>query len=194
MKSLVNLCAVAICLLPVGARASQIVNVEALSPTGTSITLGAGSYQVNIIGTSQGGAYDGWDSQTSANGTPGPNAWAESYTITIGGVSTSYVAPGNPDALSALSALANYQASVLTPIGTPPAATSLAVNTALFTLGSSQTVNFTVSDYYFLDNWGGVSFAVTAVGPNATPEPSTFGMIGLTLAGGIGLLRRRIIG
>ena len=193
MKTIFASLALTLASLPFAAQASQIVNIAALSATGTSVSLAAGNYQISVIGTSQGGLYNGWDFATqnfgTASATPAPNDWVDSFTINANGASNSYVAAGNPGASSDLGALANYQTSVLYINGVPPS--SLTPNTALLTLTSSQSVNFTVADYLFVDNWGGESLKITAVPASATPEPSTFGMIGLALVGAAAGLRKK---
>ncbi len=73
-----------------------------------------------------------------------------------------------------------------------PMAPGSSVNSVIFTVNSLQSVNFLVADYLFVDNWGGTSLQLSAVNPaSATPEPSTFGLIGLTLAGSLAALRRK---
>ncbi len=194
MKTPLAVIAIAVCG-SIAAHASQIVNVKALNSSGTSVTLNAGTYDVSVIGTKQGGEYNGWDYATANFGTPcatpAPNAWVDSFDITIGGITTSYVASGNPTSASALGALATYQSSILDANGAPPADGS--PNLATFTLQSTGNVNFTAADYLFVDNWGGVSLDVTPAGcASPAPEPSTFGLIGLVLAGGMAAFRRKL--
>ena len=194
MKTNFALLAIASFALPFAAQASRIVNINALCANGTSVNLKAGTYEVNVIGTSQGGLYNGWDYATANYGTssaaPAPNAWVDSFKITANGVQTSYLPNGNPRSASASGALATYQSSILYANGSTPASGS--ANTVFFTLNSSQSVNFIVADYQFVDNWGGTSLKLDCVNPaTATPEPSTFGLIGLALAGSIAAFRRK---
>ena len=187
MKNIIATLALAAAVLPIAAHASTIVNVDATASNGTSINLSAGTYTVSVIGTAQGGAYNGWNDSTVNFGLPNasvaPNRWKDSFVITTGGISTSYVAPGDPKESSALLALADYQNAMLSPSSTTP-------GTIQLSLTSNQSVNFTVADSLFVDNWGGESFSVNQVA-SATPEPSTFGMMGLALAGAIGVIRKK---
>ena len=75
--------------LPFAAQASTFLNLDATSSTGRTLMLAAGSYQVNIVGTSTAGAlYNGWDVATPnygcPNAAPAPGEWAERFGITFG--------------------------------------------------------------------------------------------------------------
>jgi hypothetical protein len=131
-----------------------------------------------VIGQVQGGQYNGWNDSTqnfaAANAIPGPNH-LDSFTVSANGVTTAYIAPGDPHSDSAVDALANYHSSILDP-------TAGMNGTALPTLRSAQTVTLTVADNVFVDNWRGESLSVTPEA-SATPEPATFGILGMAFAG-----------
>jgi hypothetical protein len=182
------------CLIPFGAQAGQIVNIDATNAAGTSVTLGPGTYEVNVIGTAQGGHYNGWDFATQNFGTPSatpaPNDWVDYFAITVNGVQTTYILNGDPMSSSAAGALATYQSSVLYANGTTPASAS--PNTAIFTVTSTQSVNFAVADYFFADNWGGTSLYVSNVSSaSATPEPSPMSLMAIAITGALAAMLRR---
>ena len=195
MKTNFSLLAITACFLPFAANASQLVNINALCSNGTTVQLSAGTYDISVIGTAQGGQYNAWDYASANSGTrqstPAPNAWVDSFNMTANGVTNSYLPKGNPASSTALGALSTYVSSFLYSNGTSPASSSL--DTVVLTLNSTEAVNFTVADYEFCDNWGGTSLELTKLNPAAaTPEPSTFGLIGLALTGSIAAFRRKL--
>jgi hypothetical protein len=164
------------------------VDVTASSPTGTSVTLGAGTYDVSEIAgvyTSANLWLDDLNASGQSTSCTSPSTctfgFRPSFDISVnGGSPASYSIPVAEGAYlatydTAADALAAFQAYE-------------AVNPISFTLTSASTVNFVVPDVPndYWDNSGGVSLSVVP----ATPEPSTW----LLMIGGVagaGLMLRR---
>lgn len=181
-----------------------IVDVDArLNGGGNPVTLSldAGTYKVEPIGTAQGGAFDAW-SAWSANagtlptpiGTLGAQGWLNSYIALSTDITAVTFADGTPfpivnppDTLPTTSffspALGGYFASDGMIYASAGDALANAV-TSIFTLGAPGDVNFAFLDT-LADNRGGMSLKVSAV-----PEPGTLLLIGSGLAG-IGIRARR---
>jgi len=143
---------------------------------------------VAFIGTAQGGAYNGWNpwgnnvvSGCNANGGNCAQGWTEAVEINIAGTKTRYET-AQPFFASAQIALAAHQAGPLLQSinGAPPTTVSL----ISFTLLEQRNVVFTVADFLFTDNFGGVPLSVTAV-----PEPASLAL--MLAGGGVMLVWRR---
>jgi hypothetical protein len=197
MKSLYTLFAIAVVGLSSQAQASTIVNLNALSSDCTSVWLNAGSYDVSVIGTAQGGQYNGWDFATQNygqhNATPAPNDWVESFAMTLSNNTSTYFLKGDPSFASASAALSAYQHGMLYSDSGVVGNNTSTLDTVAFTLAKSGEVSFSIPDYLFCDNWGGVSLAIDPAKSAMTPspEPATFGLMGLVLSGGLVAFRRR---
>jgi len=183
------------------ANGATIINMAGNDSVGQTLTLGPGTYKVSVVGTSTAGAlYNGWNLFTQNYGTasaaPAAGGWTERFGISIGGAAnTVYDLQGMALNSSAATALSAIQNSVFyTDHGTIAANSNGVLNTAMFTLTSTQSVNFAVSDSVgaYFDNWGGESLSLSSV--TATPEPSTFGCMGLVFAGLMGGLCRKFFG
>jgi|GEM_PF-6674070 len=208
MKHILAAVALAACALPIAALADQVVNLNAqcanlVSPT---TPLAAGNYQISVIGTNQGGKYNGWDFRTqnynTSSAAPAPNSWTDTFSIVLGGVETTYSLAGNQLFGSATDALKGYQSAplyvasangVLSSTTTTPAdGNGLLPNTVDLKILCGQTAKFTIPDNFFGDNWGGVSLKITPVAAvNVTPEPATFGLMAMVLAAGFAVLCRK---
>ena len=197
MKSLYTLFAVAVVGLASHAQASTIVNLNAQSDDCTNVWLSAGTYSVSVIGTAQGGQYNGWDYATQnfgqRNAAPAPNDWVESFGMSVGNNSSTYYLKGDPSFSSALSALAAYQSGMLYSDSGVAGNSTSTPDSVVFTLARSGDVSFSIPDYLFCDNWGGVSLAIDPAKMPSTPspEPATCGIMGLALSGGLVAFRRR---
>jgi hypothetical protein len=162
------------------------VDINAASPSGADLSLGAGTYDVSEIA----GAYqsaDLWGASVGYSQSIGPCAtpstcyygFRPTFDISInGGPSTTYslpTAPGSraPTYDTAADALAAFQAYQ-------------AANPISFTLTSASTVNFVIPDENYSDNVGGISLSVVS----AAPEPAAW-MLMILGVGGIGFMLRR---
>ena len=144
---------------------NQIVNIDSTQNSASnpiSLMLSAGTYSVDYIGTSDGGAYDGWNAwgTSTGNGT----GWMNRYTVFTTDFTQEYTSP-----------------SVY---NTPLLALQNAVDST-FTLTSDTLVNFSIRDSAYGDNAGGVSLRVASVASQAVPEPAS--MLGLLAVASIGV-------
>lgn len=184
------------------ASASIIVNIDATSAVGTTIFVAAGEYQIEFIGTADGGAYDGWNPTGVTNCTapdscvPG-QGWLEAYHTQVAGGP----AVGNTIFLkttpltgpvayfsTALEALAAYRAApLLDGFDTGDYIEPQPNGVDTVDVLTDLTVTFTVPEPAAnrADNLGGVSLRITAV-----PEPATWAMM-LVGLGGLGAVLRR---
>ncbi|GGI32890.1 PEPxxWA-CTERM sorting domain-containing protein [Bradyrhizobium guangdongense] len=175
---------------------ASIVNYDATNPAGTTIILAAGTYQVQLIGTAAGGAYDAWDpwSGGTVSGCDGTGAncaqgWTDRFTISFNGNTTQYLLPSSSYFSTATQALTAYTTSPLDQqvnggLSTP------APNPITFSLAAATPVTFGVADFPYNDNTGGVSLDVTPM-TSAVPEPSTWAMLMVGFLGLVGLANRR---
>jgi hypothetical protein len=173
---LVSLVAPALAIVATPAVAQvQIVDVSASDPTRPNFeplpvtkTFGAGTYNVSMVGKAGGGAFDAWSVATPAGGN-----WNGAFKIGYDGATTTVNPYNGQRFATAQDALAAFS-GVLTS----------------FTLSGDTAVNFSIPDYLWWDNTGGVSLGVTKGAPTPVPEPGT---IGLFLVGGAALAisRRR---
>ncbi len=171
-----------------------IVNLDATSAPGSSITetLAAGTYSVSVIGTTtQSALYNGWN---TSNGAATNNLWTDRYGIDLcGGTCNEVVVmDGNPGYANALSALTAYDSATTVDLYNPTSGATVTgySNPFKFTLNSIQNVIFSIPDYGSnSDDSGGESLQIAQVA--ATPEPGTFGLLGIAgLVAGFGLRRR----
>jgi hypothetical protein len=165
-----------------GSADAMTVNVSSLGSTGTQVTLAAGTYEVAVIGTAQGGSYNAWNpwgnnavSGCATDGTGCSNGWTSRYAITIGGDTVQYfkdLGSNNPYYATALQALASYQTAPLYHVDSAPGAVpTLAPMPVSFSLAATTAVTFSVLDSQYGDNFGGVSLNVSAV-----PEPAALAL------------------
>lgn len=119
-----------------------IVNYDATNPGGTSVLLSAGTYTVQIIGTSAGGSYDAWDpwSNGTVSGCDGSDAncsqgWTDRFTISFGGQTTQYYLPNSSYFATEALALSAYTSNQLDQ-QTGGGPSSSAPNPITFTLGA----------------------------------------------------------
>ena len=197
MKSLYTLFAVAVVGLSSHAQASTIVNLNAQSDQCTNVWLNAGTYDVSVIGTAQGGQYNGWDFATQQLGrdssAPAANDWVDSFAMTLGNNTSTYFLKGDPSFSSAAAALSAYQKGMLYSNSGVVGNNTSTLDTVAFTVAKSGDVSFSIPDSNLCDNWGGVSLAIDPAKSALTPspEPATFGLMGLMLSGGLVAFRRR---
>jgi PEP-CTERM motif len=173
-------------LLASGAATAQIIDIDGTPPlsnsvsfsglafgfngtfTGSSLALGPGSYTVNPIDTSMGGAYTAVN-RFGGVGLP-DTGWEWSLWIQRVGIDAAPVFYGFGVGIGALAG--DYQST---------AAGAFAVASALspitFSLVAPTTVNFLWFDDSFGDNQGGISVSVV-------PEPATLAL----MAAGLGLV------
>ena len=134
------------------------------------INLSAGTYDVEVISMSEGGAFDAWSpwNNTTCPDECGLNSghtgWVNNYTI------------GSVE-LGATTYTSGLRYS------TAAGANATAIDSS-FTLSYAEDAEFYIDDTPISDNAGGISLNVTAV-----PEPMTVAMLGIGLAL-LGLRRR----
>lgn len=170
--------AVAALLLMPSAASAGTVDLPATNPANINLaavpvtqTFAAGTYNVQVVGQAQGGQYDAWSQATPAGGN-----FTEKYLIAYNG-NTTFIDPYNGQTFAtALDAL-NSVASVVTS----------------FTLTSASDVTFSIPDYFWSDNTGGVSLSVNPAGSTSTdvPEPAMVGLFGIGVAALVLRSRRR---
>lgn len=161
-----------------------IVNVSAYDaktagnvPAPVTQTFGPGTYTVAVVGKAGGGLYDAWGVAASNVGTPSQSSdgnWDERYTFTDGTTTTQV----NPYAGQRFATAADALAAFSTVLSS-------------FTLTQATAVTFSITDYVFTDNAGGVSLGITAGSPASVPEPATIGLFGLGMLGVFAMRRRQ---
>ena len=174
MKFFQYVASVSFLLFSVGANASIINVFSNVQPNTQTLSLLAGTYNVNAIGVADGGLYNAWNAWGTTGGCDvnGANCSAGGFLhyYTIEAAELGVVNVGS-------TSVANRYATSL-----------LALDNASdysFTLTSAADVNFSIYDNC-CDNLGGVSLDVVAV-----PEPVTTGLLGSALFGLIGATRLR---
>lgn len=161
-----------------GAQA-VIVNINAQSAQSTAVTLGSGTYVLSWAGIAGGGLYDAWQYNNAASGN-----FRDAFTVSFGDTTITFDRnDGNPafnNYATAAAALADFQtasggaAFVRYSGKTDQGGIGGTVGAPFtFALGGPVTLNFSVPDYQFADNKGGVSLAITA----AVPEPETYALM-----------------
>ena len=161
-----------------------IVNISAYDaaaagnvPMPVTQTFGPGTYSVAVIGQAAGGLYNAWSVAANNYGTPAQNAdgnWDDRYTYSDGTTTTQvnpYAGQRFATAAAALAAFSNVLSS--------------------FTLTQATAVTFSIPDYLFVDNTGGVSLGITQTSPASVPEPATVGLFGLGMLGLLAMRRRQ---
>jgi hypothetical protein len=195
---------------------ASIVNIDALIPGGTTVSLSAGTYEISYAGIAGGGQYDGfsyWPANLNcdSNGANCARGWSDHFAIDFGGGTGNFnrtdgVGYGLAGAQgfrpvwdSAARALLEFSTRTLQfqTLATINGNANYFMNglgvynnvtgPIRFTLAQAQDVNFYVIDApNHLDNRGGVSLNVTGV-----PEPGSWALMisGFGLAGSA--VRRR---
>ena len=159
-------------------EATTIIDIDArINTTTNPVThfFAAGTYDVTPIGVAAGGAYDAWNAWgfvagCDSNGENCSNGWINSYSLS---------APGLGVPAQTFSDGGRY--------ATPLQALNAAISTQ-FTIATSGTVNFFITDNPYTDNLGGMSLHVTS---QPIPEPSTVLLFSTGMVGLIGFARRR---
>jgi len=184
-------------LLAAGSTQAMVVNVSADAAAPTVVTLDAGTYAWNWIGTAQGGAYDGW----STNGSDWQGALMLSvsyFGMTQTVVFDTFKPAGGFAAdgryqysryASAADALAAFQTSLYTVISLAEGAEAGPLSTGDLRIEIPpfpMTLSFSIPAE-FTSTMGGVSLNVTAV-----PEPGTYTLMLAGLAVIAGLVLRRM--
>ena len=156
-------------LATASAQAAPIsVDVDARSSIGSSVALGAGTWDVNYVK----GSFTAWNGWSADSGTCDPvthqcpqsaTGWFNTLEITYGGVDHLLgdgIRWSTADyALAGAQSLGSFQV----------------------TLNSAQNVQFWIPDFPYDDNRGGLSLQVSAAqAPGAVPEPRS---IALSMAG-----------
>ena len=144
------------------------------TPNPITISLAAGGYSVNVVGTTTTGAlFNAYTISGSGNGNFTDDGWS----FTANGVTQGHVGQSAPTFATAAASLAAY---------------SIGGSNALyytFYLPTAQTVQFQLDDSntpFFTDDSGGVSLAIN----QAVPEPMTVSLFGMGLVA-LGVSRRR---
>jgi len=168
-----------------GAQA-VIVNIDARSHVGTNLLLGSGSYVLSWAGIAGGGLYDAWQYNNATSGN-----FRDAFSVTVGEQTFTFDRNDGNFAFNnyatAASALTDFQSAsgkgAFAVYGADTdmfGATGALAAPFTFTLHAPALLNFTVPDYVFWDNKGGVSLSITA----AVPEPETYAL----MLGGLGAL------
>lgn len=178
---------------------ASVYNISATSTSGTVVTLGPGTYGVDWIGPSLGGAYSGANGNCPSGACS--SGWSEAFIVTAPTIGN----PATYDAdifttgatyASASAALTAYQGGAVVdhytgtaPLGSTPTFALEDTFTGLYRFTIDQTTTYRL---FFLDpdqntanNFGGVSIEIFGV-----PEPASWALMILGTAGVGAMLRR----
>jgi hypothetical protein len=200
------------------AHASTIVNINSRSnnaATPVNVSLAAGTYQIETIGTSEGGQFNAWNpwytsiptTCTEAGGCPrtypttigtkSTTGWLNTYQVTSPYITEVSVngylinpVQAEPPVLPFVSFFVVSSQTTYFRVEDgfcyPTALNALSRGqTAVFTLSQIATVGFSFWDLNANDNAGGISLSISAV-----PIPATVYLLGTGLIGLVGLRRK----
>ena len=171
---------VALATVSVGAAHAAIVDISATRGTGTDFTFAAGTtYQIQWIGTADGGAFNAWNGACPAGVCPA-SGWNDTFTVTSSGDPNLEVFTIQSGPFStALGSLAAFQGAANVAHRTLDPANSFAQvdfelipQPWILSVAQTTTVHLHAGDGSPADNVGGVSLRITAI-----PEPASWALM-----------------
>ena len=177
----------------------SIINIDATSSTGTSVTLGPGTYQLSWAGTAGGGQYDAWTYNWGNGGN-----YRDAFTLSADGSTTTYDRnDGNlafNNYANAAAAIADFTGNISDVsyqlyAGTSDKATALGVvqGPIVFNTAKTTTYTFSVPDYLLIDNGGGVSLRLQPLpsSEGSVPTPGSLVLVVTALGAAAGVVHHR---